>query len=726
MLSLAKVGRGGLAYYLQTVAAGRSSRGGLVERDAAFVGRAAESLGICDLAVDAGTLRALADGVDPRTREVLDDRHGRVRVAGFDCTFAAPKSVSLLHALGPAQAVEEVRTAHERSVAAALSFLEDEAGRVRRRAGGVERVIRTDGLVAAAFPHRTSRAPDPHLHTHLFVANLGRDGAGRWSALDARPLFLHSRVAGALYRAELRAELTQRLDVAWSWREDGIADLVGVRPDVLRAFSQRSEAILAALERAGPGAAATPAARRAAASATRPAKDLETPYPALVERWRERAYDAGVSMGQIARVAPVRPPGSPAPPTTRRRDGPDIGGRPFTRRDLLRARSCRAQDGERVAEIVAAVDAELASGLASGAFAPDPDAGRRAPAMGGRAGARFPGGLFEPRFVTRGYLTAERELVEMLERAPEPAAGQFEPGLYALRLHAGAFGVARALAERASAAYAAHARVVVLAPSPRRAAHAEALLGVEVLASGARALPEERGALVIVLDAACWEPPSLRDAVAIAVSRGAVVVVAPGPRDAGRSALATVLGGPDAGVGAPLASIGPSPAAVHAQVVRAPSGAGAVAVSLVDRLDALLPTFLAECARMRTTAGAAIGVAGDSSVAGEIERAGRGETAVVTPSRLAHALALAPGAGIVVLGGARVLGRTLRRAGALPADVVHVAVAPATREPAARARWVERVTAGGPPAERPETRQRARDEIGRQTRFARGPEGIGR
>ncbi len=725
MLSLAKVGRGGLGYYLRTVAGQRDERDGLVEPDGAFVGRAAESLGIADLAVDAGSLRAIADGVDPRTGEVLDGGHGRVRVAGFDCTFAAPKSVSLLHALGPPQVVEEVRAAHERSVASALAFLEAEAGRVRRRSGGVERVLPAEGLVAAAFVHRTSRAPDPHLHTHLFVANLGRDGSGRWSALDARPLFLQSRVAGALYRAELRAELTRRLDVAWRWREDGIADLAGVRPDLLRAFSRRHAAILEVLERAGLESA-TPAARRAAAKATRPVKDLETSYPALVVQWRERAYAEGVSMGQIARVAQARSSGSPSPPTVLRRSAPEVGGRPFTRRDLLRVRSCRAQDGELVAEIVAGVDHELLEGLRRGAFVPDPAPARSAGAMGGRVGAWFPGGLFEQRFVTREYLFAEQEIARMLERAPEPAVGQLEPGLYALRRRGGPFVVAQALAGRVDAALGARARVVALAPGARRAAHAEALLGVEVLLPAGPERPDLRAALVLLLDADCWEPPSLRNTVEAALRNGAAVIAAPGPLGAGRPALSRAIEGPSRGSPEPFVA-GEVRAGAPGWRERVASGRGVVEVSLAERLDALVPRFLAECARLQAVRGSAIGVAADASVAGEVGRAGHGETVVVTPPRLPSALAGAPGAGIVVLGGAGVLGRSLRRAEAVSAvPVVHVAVAPATGEPAARSRWVERLVAGRPPAELSRARARALEEVALKARFARGLDGIGR
>jgi len=75
--------------------------------------------------------------------------------------------------------------------------------------------VKGDGLVAAAFRHRTSRAAEPQLHTHVVVANLVHSPAdGRWTALDARPLYRWARPVGHLYEAQLRWELTRRLGVA--------------------------------------------------------------------------------------------------------------------------------------------------------------------------------------------------------------------------------------------------------------------------------------------------------------------------------------------------------------------------------------------------------------------------------------------------------------------------------------------------------------------------------
>jgi conjugative relaxase-like TrwC/TraI family protein len=99
------------------------------------------------------------DGLDPEGVPLRASACA-VRVAGYDLTFSAPKSVSVLFALGDAGTRRAVRAAHDTAVGEAFGHIERTAAAVRRGHGGT-RVEPADGLVAAAFRHRTSRAGDP-------------------------------------------------------------------------------------------------------------------------------------------------------------------------------------------------------------------------------------------------------------------------------------------------------------------------------------------------------------------------------------------------------------------------------------------------------------------------------------------------------------------------------------------------------------------------------------
>ena len=144
---------------------------GVGESPGVWSGRWAAGLGLSGM-VEAGQLRALIDGHHPASgADLLVGLRPR-RVRAFDLTFSAPKSVSLLWALGSEPVAGVVAAAHREAVEAAMGFLEDRAAVARVQVGGVRRRVATGGLVVAGFVHRTSREGDPQLHSHCLVPNL--------------------------------------------------------------------------------------------------------------------------------------------------------------------------------------------------------------------------------------------------------------------------------------------------------------------------------------------------------------------------------------------------------------------------------------------------------------------------------------------------------------------------------------------------------------------------
>lgn len=262
MLSVSKLTPGQEAYYERSVAAGLDDYyAGRGESPGVWAGGGAASLGL-EGEVEEGELGALVRGKHPGTGgelrahvkartiriERIDAESGKrwreekklAPVAGFDLVFSTPKSVSLLHALGDEETRVEIGEAHRSAWEAALAYLEREACVTRRGKDGFIRE-RGGGLVAAAYQHRTSRAQDPHLHTHVIVANMTRSPSdGEWRALDGEAILKTYRLAaGYLYEAHLRFELSTRLGVEWEQPEKGWAELEGVPRAVIDAFSTR-------------------------------------------------------------------------------------------------------------------------------------------------------------------------------------------------------------------------------------------------------------------------------------------------------------------------------------------------------------------------------------------------------------------------------------------------------------------------------------------------------
>ena len=243
MLSIGKLTVEQSRYYERQVAQGRddyySGRG---ESPGRWTGTGAETIGLGGRVDDDGFM-ALMDGRDPGTGERLKRVGGRSKVAAFDLTFSAPKSVSVLFAIGESALAGALVEAHESAVDAALGYLEREACRVRRGRGGVRHEA-GEGFVAAAYRHRMSRAEDPQLHTHVVAANMARGTDGRWTALDATPIYQHAKAAGFLYQAHLRAAVRDRLPwVRWGPVRNGMAEIEQLAPEVLREFSTRRRQI---------------------------------------------------------------------------------------------------------------------------------------------------------------------------------------------------------------------------------------------------------------------------------------------------------------------------------------------------------------------------------------------------------------------------------------------------------------------------------------------------
>ena len=298
VLSIAKLSTEQCRYYVGT-AQGRvdaaQSLGGAEDyygesgrAPSAWVGAGARRLGLSGTVSDEGLRRAFA-GEHPLRGDLLRARRGPQRNAAIDLTFSAPKSVSLLFGVGDPRVEATVRGAHDDAVTAALGYLERRAVRVRRGRNGVQ-VLRGEGFVAATFRHRASRAGDPQLHTHAVVANMALGPDGRWTALDARPIYAHAMAAGCLYQAVLRARLTAELGVTWAPVRDGLAELDGISPKVLRSFSRRRVEIEAEVARHGTSG---PAATEAAALATRRRKDPRVDAQSLRCDWTRRAAGLG-------------------------------------------------------------------------------------------------------------------------------------------------------------------------------------------------------------------------------------------------------------------------------------------------------------------------------------------------------------------------------------------------------------------------------------------------
>ena len=227
-------------------------------------------------------------------------------VHGFDLTFCAPKSVSLVRAFGGDVVDKAVSAAHQTAIAEALEYLADHAGytRVHNPITGLKDLQKLPGLVAASYQHETSRAGDPHLHTHVLVPNRQARADGRLVSVDGTSLFHESRAAGIVYQATLRHELHRLAGVEWGPvnPETGMAEIAGVDPKNISAWSRRSTQLrawaannLTVVEAATGGKKGLSQGQLAAAQkATRPAKPESLSWTELRAQWAADGRGFGV------------------------------------------------------------------------------------------------------------------------------------------------------------------------------------------------------------------------------------------------------------------------------------------------------------------------------------------------------------------------------------------------------------------------------------------------
>lgn len=296
MLSISAMSAGSGSYYLDLAREDYYLSGG--EPDGRWWGSGAAVLGLEGRTVERQALENLLAGCSPDgSRPLVQLQTGRTHQPGWDLTFSAPKSVSVLWGATSDDGVQRaIRHAHESAVGEALRFLELDSAATRRGEGGSRR--EPAKLVAACFEHGTSRAQDPQLHTHVLVMNVAARRDGTFGTIVSRDLYRAKMVAGAIYRAALAHELRRSLGLPLR-REKTWFEVRGVPKRLLQAFSKRREAIEAFLaEGRGP---ATARAAELAALATREVKGHAS-RAELFERWRSEARSYGLSPGWFERL----------------------------------------------------------------------------------------------------------------------------------------------------------------------------------------------------------------------------------------------------------------------------------------------------------------------------------------------------------------------------------------------------------------------------------------
>ncbi len=243
--------------------------------------------------------RVLA-GHDPTTDKILvEGVRGNAHHPGWEMTFAAPKSVSVVWATASPEQRAAIADAQAAAVAATMDYAERHLVFVRRGHAGAE-WEKPAATVSAVYDHGASRSGDPHLHSHVVLANLAKRQDGTWGTLESRKLFRHQKELGALYRAELSYRL-RSMGYSIEPTAGGEFELAGV-PKALRAeLSSRHDQVVGNRREIAGDTKATAAQEELSWAKDRPAKGERTDYDAMYARARDAAARHGFDPATIRR-----------------------------------------------------------------------------------------------------------------------------------------------------------------------------------------------------------------------------------------------------------------------------------------------------------------------------------------------------------------------------------------------------------------------------------------
>lgn len=261
-----------------------------------WLGMSRQYLGLEGL-IESKDLERLLQGHLP-DGQVLKNFKGEHR-PGFDMTFSAPKSVSLLVGLGVAP---ELIKFHDDAVRFAISTIESEFAEVRVSLDDKIVYQKTNNLLVASFRQPSSRNGDPALHTHCVTINMTFwNGKAKSLASDksrqhgvVEQIQNNAHYCGLLYRQHLANSLKEA-GFSLNIKKPGLFEIDGIPDSVLQEFSSRRKEIEEFMDEKG-WVSAESASK--AAILTRQGKE-EHNFDKLQESWQKRAVDIGFDAHQF-------------------------------------------------------------------------------------------------------------------------------------------------------------------------------------------------------------------------------------------------------------------------------------------------------------------------------------------------------------------------------------------------------------------------------------------
>lgn len=253
-----------------------------------WLGKGSEKLGL-EGPVNEQDFKNLLDGHNQTGNKLIQGTNGKNHRPGYDLTFSAPKSVSILGIVGDDKRVME---AHRNAVKKVISSIESEFAAYRAKNKGLVNIEKTGNFVVAAFEHIDSRALDPNLHTHCVLMNLTQRADGAWRTVFGDELYNNKLLNGMQYRAFLAEELMQKGFNVVQTSNKGTFELENFDKTLIDQFSKRRLQITDKLQEVGFSGGKAAAIANLDTRADKTAVNFDN----LKEKWTEELKECGSSI----------------------------------------------------------------------------------------------------------------------------------------------------------------------------------------------------------------------------------------------------------------------------------------------------------------------------------------------------------------------------------------------------------------------------------------------
>ncbi len=218
----------------------------------------------------------------------------------IELVFPAPKWLSVSVAIAAKPDRDRIIAAHRQAVSVTLKQVLDEFVWVKRTRSGCVSYEKGDAFGAVEFTHLISRSMDPHLHSHVLLANSALDASGGARAIPLLPMQYGSEAFTLTYFKRLGYELNSLeackpihsfLEIFPS-NSNQDASLFQVSKALASTgiFSTRTKDITDALDKRG---FTSSRARKIASISTRNEKPTQSSLEELCYRWRAMSSSRG-------------------------------------------------------------------------------------------------------------------------------------------------------------------------------------------------------------------------------------------------------------------------------------------------------------------------------------------------------------------------------------------------------------------------------------------------